>query len=64
VSRSVSVGTKLQQLHGLLGTNDLTPWEQGFVRNVYDATGGGAHTSILSGNQVEKIDDMWTKHFA
>ena len=41
MSREVSIGTKLEQVHGLLGTNDLTEWEQDFVRSVWAWSGQG-----------------------
>lgn len=59
-----SVGSKLKQLEGLLGTKDLSEWEQRFVQNCLERSDQGRHTPELSGKQVEKIDDIWERHFA
>lgn len=59
-----SVGAMIKQLHGMVGTDDLSEWESGFVQSVYDQSGGGADTAYLSGKQVTKINDIYTKHFA
>ena len=61
---STSVGTMVKQLCGMLGTNDLTPWETGFVEAIRDGTNDGAKTSHLTSKQVEKIEQVWSKHFA
>jgi len=54
----------VKQLHGLLDSKDLNAWENGFVRNIFDATNGGDHTSILSDERLEKIQEIWDKHFS
>lgn len=55
----VSVQTMLKQISALLGTEDLTEWETGFVENLQDR-----ETTLLSGKQVETIERIWKKHFA
>lgn len=64
MGRSVSVGTMIEQLSGLLGTADLSDWEQGFVENMVRESGGGMKTSRLSEAQVDKVEQVWRKHFA
>lgn len=59
-----SVGAMLAQLEGLLGTEDLSEWEQKFVSNCLVQSDQGQHTPKLSGKQVEKIEQVWEKHFA
>lgn len=53
----------IQRLEGLLGTKDLTGWEQGFVRSLAERMHAGQVTK-LTGDQVEKLDELHGKHFA
>jgi len=59
-----SVGTMLKQLEGMLGTADLSDWEQKFVANCLEQSDQGQHTPKLTGKQVEKIAQVWEKNFA
>ena len=59
-----SVGAMIQQLDGLLGTDDATPWECEFIRSVSEKSNGGKATIDLTSKQVEKIESIWSKHFA
>lgn len=59
----VSLWTKLQRLSGLLGTRDLTGWEQRFVQSCLDKV-IERDTRRLSDKEAEKIDEIWTDHFA
>ena len=59
-----SVGAMLKQLAGLVDTKDATPWENRFLKNVLARTGEGARTSCLSGDQVEKVAEIYERHFA
>ena len=61
---TVSIGAMLQQLAGMVGTKDLSDWEQRFLTNVLRATGDGKRTSMLTGDQLEKVEEIWTQHFA
>ena len=54
----------IKQLAGLVGTADLNAWETTFVRDMLDRTQEGKRTSPLSGSQVEKVEQIWRKHFA
>jgi hypothetical protein len=64
MTRLVSIGTKIKQVAAMLGTSDLTDWEQGFVRNVANKF-ITAHTSAgLTDKQIEIIERIWEKHFA
>lgn len=62
--RNVSVGSMIKQIAGMLGTGDLSTWEQSFVRSVADQSNEGADTSKLSDRQVEIVDSIFRKHFA
>ncbi|MBB5443644.1 MULTISPECIES: hypothetical protein [unclassified Paraburkholderia] len=61
--RHVSTTEMIQRLSGLLGTDDLTEWEQGFVRQL-DAIRSTGHVTSLSDKQVERLDELHAKHFA
>jgi len=62
--RTVSVGAMIRQLAGMVGTNDLSDWENRFLKNIVERSGEGLRTSSLSSDQVEKLEEIWTKHFA
>lgn len=59
----VSTTKMIQRLEGLLGTKDLTEWEQGFVRSLASRMHAGEVTR-LTGDQVDKLDELHGKHFA
>jgi len=63
----ISLATMIARLEGLLGTADLSDWEQGFVRNVAARTAAQRRAGQpldLTPGQVEKIDDLHERHFA
>lgn len=60
----VSVGTMVKQLSGMLGTDDLTDWEKKFVQNIDERSENGKHTLLLTDNQTDIIERLWSKHFA
>lgn len=60
----VSVGAMVKQLSGMLGTDDLTDWEKKFVQNIDERSENGKHTLLLTDNQTEIIERLWSKHFA
>ena len=63
----VSIATMIARLEGLLGTADLTAWEQGFVRKVATTTAAqraAGKPLDLTPGQVEKIDELHERHFA
>jgi hypothetical protein len=59
--RQVSQKEKLTQVSGMLGTPDLSDWEASFIESLQrfakDTTG-------MSDKQAEKLDQIWSKHFA
>ncbi|WP_232346235.1 hypothetical protein [Cupriavidus sp. USMAA2-4] len=59
----VSTTTMIQRLEGLLGTDDLNTSEQSFVRSLATRMHAGEVTK-LSGDQVEKLDELHGRHFA
>lgn len=64
MSRSVSLGTKIRQVHGLLGTKDVNAWETDFIESVWAWSAQGADTRTLTGKQIEVIERIWGKHFS
>ncbi|AOY94310.1 hypothetical protein BKK79_35985 [Cupriavidus sp. USMAA2-4] len=59
----VTTTTMIQRLEGLLGTDDLNTSEQSFVRSLATRMHAGEVTK-LSGDQVEKLDELHGRHFA
>lgn len=64
MTRLVSIGTKIKQVTGLVGTKDVSPWEDRFLQSIGRTTGDGEHTLALTEKQIEVIDRIWEKHFA
>ena len=60
----VTVGTMIRQLAGMVDTKDLSKWESTFVSDMVDRSARGSQTAHLSSSQVEKIEQIWKKHFA
>lgn len=63
----ISIATMITRLDGLLGTDDLTDWEQRFVRSVAERTAAQRRQGLqleLSDNQLEKVDELHQRHFA
>lgn len=63
MAASVSTTTMIKRLSGLLGTDDLNAWETGFVETLVKRVEAGEVTR-LSDSQVERLDDLHSKHFA
>lgn len=59
-----SVGQQIKQLEGLLGTSAVNDWETGFIESMVNNTDHGNRTTHLTENQVEKVDQIYGKHFA
>ena len=59
-----SLGAMVKQLHAMVGTDDLTGWENEFCESVFDQTGGGTDTAYLSNNQVQTIERIYRKNFS
>jgi hypothetical protein len=58
-----SIGAMIQQLEGMLGTDDLSQWESEFVASVAERSAGGALTNRLSEKQVDVVNRIYGKHF-
>lgn len=58
-----SIGKMIELCEGLIGTKDVTPWEDGFLSGVVERYQQDKSTSSLSAKQVETIERIYNKHF-
>lgn len=58
-----SIGAMIKQLEPLVGTEDLNAWEQRFIENIVLRSNNGTITGILSEKQVERVGELYAKHF-
>ena len=63
MSRTVSTTTMIRRLEGMLGTKDLSDWEQGFVETLVEKLDAGKVTSLTE-RQVETLERLHGRHFA
>ncbi len=59
----VSTNTMIRRLEGMLGTKDLSKWEQGFVETLVERLEAGQVTQLTE-RQVETLERLHGKHFA
>ena len=59
-----SIGQKVKQIGGLVGTKDINDWESRFIKSVVGWSENGECTKVLSAKQVEVIERIYRKHFA
>jgi hypothetical protein len=59
-----NIKTGLQKLHGMVDTKDLTPWQNNFIKSIWNQTKQGTVTASLSPNQIETMESIHDKHFA
>lgn len=62
--RTVSLGTMIRQLAGLMDTRDLSEWEQRFLSAVVAYSKNGAETRALTAKQIDKTEEIYRRHFA
>lgn len=58
-----SIDIMIKQCEGLVGTEDLSDWEDGFLTHVV-AIAKDRGTKALTVNQVARLDEIYRKHFA
>lgn len=58
-----SIRQKIQQLEGLVDTKDVTDWENQFIKNMVEKIKPDSSTTKLSSKEVDKIDQIHSKHF-
>jgi hypothetical protein len=61
--RHVSTTEMIRRLVRMLGTDDLSAWEQNFVTTLQRRMEAGEVTK-LTDKQVERLDELHGKHFA
>lgn len=59
-----SLNKMVKSVSGLLGTKDLTEWEEQFVDSIVQRTNDGDNTTSLSERQVVVLERIYQKHFA
>lgn len=59
-----STQTKIKQLLALVDTKDVSKWENEFIKNLKGYLPPGGMVEALSDKQLEKIEQIWSKHFA
>ena len=63
MSIMTSTTTMIRRLEGMLGTKDLSDWEQGFVETLVARLEAGQVTQLTE-RQVETLERLHGKHFA
>lgn len=58
-----SIGTMIDRIDGLQGTDDISEWEDRFIHNIVDITKCGKDTTKLTAKQVETVERIHDKHF-
>lgn len=64
MTRQVSIGAMIKQINGLRGTSDVNAWEDNFIMCINTETMNGTQTQRLSENKVNKIEEIYRKHFS
>lgn len=59
-----SLNAMVRKVSGMLGTKDLSDWEESFVQSVVDKTRDGADTTSLTEKQIDVLQRLHDKHFA
>lgn len=58
-----SLGQKIKQVTGLIDTRDVSGWENRFLIDMKIKTNDGERTTHLTPKQVERIEEIYDKHF-
>ncbi|HEY0563706.1 MAG TPA: hypothetical protein VGD04_10285 [Methylophilus sp.] len=59
-----SLNAKINQLAGLLGTKDVSEWENDFIDSIICKTGNGSRVNELTSKQVEIVERIHSKHYS
>lgn len=54
----------VKKVAGLQDTRDLTDWENGFVKSLVERTKNGDNTTRLTEKQIDRLQELYDKHFA
>lgn len=58
-----TLGQKILQLQGLVGTKDIRPQDGKFIVDMMNLSEGSKKTSKLTGPQAEYVESLWSKHY-
>lgn len=53
----------VKQCAGLVGTDDLSVWEEEFMFSVLEQTKQGDNTTSLTEKQIDVVESIFDKHF-
>lgn len=59
-----STNIMLKKCAGLVGTRDVSEWEDQFLRSVLERTDDGNRPDRLSEKQIDVLQRIYDKHFA
>lgn len=58
-----SLNTMVKRVAGLADTKDITDWENQFVKSLVERTRNGDNTTTLTDKQIERLEELHSKHF-
>jgi hypothetical protein len=58
-----SINAQIKQLSGLLGTDDVTEWEEEFIHSINQKTNNGQNTTALTEKQLTIIERIYKKNY-
>ncbi len=58
-----SLNTMVRKCAGLVGTKDVTPWEDQFLQSLLEKTAQGDNTTSLTEKQIDVLQRLHSKHF-
>lgn len=61
---TASIGVMIKKIGGLVGTGDVTKWEDTFISDIVRKTFNGTETRDLSEKQIEQIERIHGRNFA
>lgn len=59
-----SLTTMVKRCMGLVGTKDVTDWENDFLESIAKQTKEGDNTTSLSEKQIDVVERIFKKNFA
>ena len=59
-----TLNTMVKRVAGLEDTTDVNDWENQFIKNIVRQTNDGDDTRSLTERQIERLEELFSKHFA
>lgn len=59
-----SLNTMVKRCAGLVGTKDVSDWEDDFLQSVLEKTRNGDNTSSLTEKQIDVLERIFHKNFS